>query len=73
MNKENKTLIEIYHEIPRLATPRLDFVKRLAEVTCRSEQTVRNWLTGTRNPDGLAKKAIAEELGRSVAELFPNN
>lgn len=70
---KSKTLTEIYNDIPRLTTPRLDFVKRLAAVTYRSENTIRQWVAGTRNPDELSKQAIAKELGRSVAELFPNN
>lgn len=52
-------------------TPARAFIRRVMDAAKVSEQTVRSWLCGSRNPDRLAKEAIATEFGRPVDELFP--
>lgn len=51
--------------------PKKAFVKRIAEITMRSEITVRCWIAGVQNPDPLAQNVIAQELGIPANELFP--
>lgn len=46
------------------------FVKRMADITKKSESTVRMWLMGRQVPDELTKIAIAKELNVRPEELF---
>lgn len=71
MKKRGKTFKEIYMEKRKLPTPAAEFVKEIAEKTKRSEFTVRAWLSGTQEPDKLAKSVLAETLGVSPEDLFP--
>ena len=50
-----------------------DTVKKLAELTFTSPSTVYRWISGEIVPPMIKKKIIAEYLGKSVEELFPNN
>lgn len=74
-NKINKTLVELYNELPSAKTvlsPKKEFINRLMDVTHRSEMAVRGWISG-RMPDKLAKSVISKELGIPVEVLFPKN
>lgn len=60
-----------YEALDEVPTPKQEFVRRIANATERSEQTVYNWLRGVFKPDKLCKKAISMELGIPVEILFP--
>ena len=47
------------------------FVKRIAEITMRSETTVRCWIAGVQIQIRWHKNVIAQELGIPANELFP--
>lgn len=65
------TFKELYDEIKSQPTPAQAFVSEIAELTHRNEFTVRMWLAGSQNPDGLVQEVIAKHLKRDVATLFP--
>ena len=76
----NKTFKQLYNDLPSATrasdrpevSPKLDFVRRIAKATRRSEITVRQWIGGNRNPDPLVKEIIAKELKTPVNVLFPD-
>ena len=68
---KEQTFIEVYESLPKVASPKAEFVTRIANVTYRSENAVRQWLAGTRVPDLLTQKAIERELGIPAETLFP--
>ncbi len=72
--KETKkmTFREVYEALPKVTTPKADFVQRMAALTCRSENAVRQWIAGVRYPDLLAQRVIEQELGIPAEDLFPN-
>lgn len=70
---KNKTLKELYLEEKEKPTPAQLFVTRIAEITCREESTVRQWLSGIQNPNQRAKERIAAALGYDVDVLFPES
>lgn len=45
-------------------------VKEVADLTKRSEVTVRMWLSGQQTPDRLAQEIIAQHYGVDVDTLF---
>lgn len=65
------TLKEIYQQKKVELTPAQQFVQKLAEVTCREETTIRQWLSGVQEPPRRAKDSIAKYLNVPVDELFP--
>jgi len=55
-----------------LGNPKKGFIKKISELTCRSEFTVRMWICGRQQPDALAQRVIADYLGEEdPATLFP--
>ena len=62
------TFKEIYDEKVKAGA---DFVAAIAERTCKTEGTVRQWLYGAQKPDALTKSVIADYLGATTEELFP--
>lgn len=62
------TFIEIYNKHRDAGAA---FVTAIAQVTCKSEITVRQWLYGTQKPDKLTKSVIADYLGSDIDTLFP--
>ncbi|MCR5658894.1 MAG: hypothetical protein K6G25_06170 [Bacteroidales bacterium] len=70
-----KTFRELYDEVwgpaRKAGKDAKEFIHRCAEVTKRSEVTVRMWLCGKQVPDALAQEALANELGISADCLFP--
>ncbi len=50
-----------------------DTIKKLAEITCSTTMSVYRWINGDYDPPMIKKKVIAEYLGKSVEELFPEN
>ena len=65
------TFREVYENLPSVITPKMEFVKRMAKLTCRSENAVRQWIAGARVPDQLAQRTIEQELGIPAEALFP--
>lgn len=45
-------------------------VKEVADLTKRSEITVRMWISGQQKPDRLAQEIIAQHYGVDVDTLF---
>lgn len=57
--------------IKSLPNQQFDTIKKIAELTSSSVQSVYRWMNGDIIPHPLKQKAIAEYLGMSVGELFP--
>ncbi len=57
--------------INRLPT-REKIIKGLAEVTMSDTVSVYRWINGKTTPPPLKRKVIADYLGVSVEDLFPN-
>ena len=68
---ERKTFKELYEEAKKMPTPAQGFVNEIAELTHRSELTVRMWLSGRQIPDELAQATIAKRYDVSIDSLFP--
>lgn len=66
-----KTLNELYRAEVERPTPAAAFVRQLSEWTVTGEDTVRQWCRGNSVPGLLARKVIAEKLGRREEDLFP--
>ena len=54
-----------------LPNVKVEEIKKIAELTFSTPVTVYRWISGALNPPMVKKKIIAEYLGRSVEELFP--
>lgn len=52
---------------------KVEEIKKIAELTSSSEISVYKWIAKTIAPPMVKKKIIAEYLGKTVEELFPNN
>lgn len=68
------TFREIYlreKQKPLPITPAHAFLKQISEVTKKNVQSVRNWVSGAVQPDGLTKAAISKYLKVPEDELFP--
>lgn len=70
---EKMTFKDFYLREKRKLTAAQTFVKRIAEITKRSEHTVRMWVHGTQVPDALAQYIISKEFGVEASELFPKS
>lgn len=70
---EEKTFKELYKERKQQPTPAKKFIAEVAELTHRSELTVRMWLYDVAKPDDLAKSIIAEKYGVKAETLFPES
>lgn len=69
------TLKEIYEEVkrqPKHDTPSNAFVKRIADVTKKSERAARRWVYGEVVPDALTQEVLAKHFNTTPQELFPN-
>lgn len=56
---------------PALPTPRKEFIRRIADLTKKSETTVKMWVIGRQTPDALTQSVLAKELGVPETVLFP--
>lgn len=63
------TFKQIYLRVKEKPTPCQDFIREVAEVTRKSECTVRTWLGGT-EPDPLTKKVLSDYFNVPEDELF---
>lgn len=70
--KTFKDFYEIEKAKPTPPTPAQVWMKKMATLTCSSEQTVKTWLCGSRVPDALARKVLSDYLGTPENELFPD-
>lgn len=52
-------------------SPAKRFVAEIAALTKRSETTVRMWIYGHQEPEGLVKDVLANHFKVSAEELFP--
>lgn len=68
---EQKSLKELYLEEKEKPNPAQAFISKIAEITCREESTVRQWLSGIQTPNQRAKERIAVAFGSTVDVLFP--
>lgn len=48
-----------------------EFIRRCAEITMKSEGTVKAWLCGAYVPDALAQDVLSKEFGIPAEVLFP--
>lgn len=64
-----KSFKECYEEVSTMS-PKKMWILRIAQVTHRSEATVRMWLSGRQVPEELIQEIIAKELGVPVEGLF---
>lgn len=65
-----KSFKECYEEVSTMS-PKKMWIQRIAQVTHRSEATVRMWLSGRQVPEELIQEIISKELGVPVEGLFP--
>lgn len=69
------TFKQIY-ELERMKTAGarpMEFLERMAVAAIVSIEAVYQWGMGWRNPNKAAAKLVADELGTTAEELFPNN
>lgn len=69
---KKKTFRELYEEAKQKPTPAQVFVSEIAELTHRSELTVRMWLSGQQIPDELVQAVIAQKFDVCADTLFQN-
>lgn len=65
------TLKELYDKARKNPTPGLVFIAEVAEVTKKSEITVRRWISGEVIPDALTRSVLASHFKCKPQELFP--
>lgn len=70
LNMEAMTFKQIYEGLDA-TPPKTKFIRRIANATMKSEQTVKMWLCGRQTPDALTQSVIAKELGVQQEQLFP--
>lgn len=68
---DTRSFFDLYEEEKSKPTAAQLFVKNIALLTHRSEQTVRMWLAGQQTPDELVQSIIAKEYGVQKETLFP--
>lgn len=66
-----RSLINMYKRLRRKPTPPSLFVKKLAELTHRSESSVRKWLSGEVEPDMAVKEILSDYFNTPIEVLFP--
>lgn len=70
------TLIELYQQAKnqeRPIAPATAFIRKVAEVTKKSEIAVRRWLSGETEPDALTQEVLAKHFNTTPSQLFPKN
>lgn len=65
------TFLNLYEAAKKKPNPGAIFIKEVAELTHRSENTVRMWIWGRQQPDDLTKEVIAKHFNVSPDTLFP--
>lgn len=67
---DKKTFKQLYDEQKNKPTPAQEFIAEVAQITHKTEGTVKMWLCGQQKPDALAQSIIAEHFGVDVKYLF---
>lgn len=67
-----KSFTQLYLERKNEPTPAQKFISEVAELTNRSEQTVRMWLSGVQTPDPNVSKVIGMHFNVDPDTLFAN-
>lgn len=67
----NTSFSALYEAAKKMPSPGAIFIKEVAQLTKRSENTVRMWIWGRQQPDNLTKSIIAEHFNVSADTLFP--
>lgn len=57
--------------INSLPNVKVEEINKIAELTCSTVTSVYRWISGDAVPPMVKKKIIAEYIGKSVDELFP--
>ena len=57
--------------IKSLPNQQIETIKKIAEITYSSQQTVYKWINGDVTPHKIKQKAIADYLGADIEELWP--
>lgn len=70
-NTKGKSLRELYKEETRKPSRAQEFIALVAQVTHRSEHSVKMWLLGKHEPDELVKSTLAEYFKCDPQTLFP--
>lgn len=70
---EDFSLKRRYMEAKNAPTPAQAFIREVAEVTHKSEITVRMWLQGRQTPDELTCTTLAAHFGTTSEVLFPKD
>lgn len=65
------TFKEFYQQAKNEQTAAQKFIAEIAELTNRSEISVRKWLSGENEPDDETKQILAEHFKVKPQELFP--
>lgn len=65
------TFKDLYLQEREKPTPAQSFIEEIAELTKRSVNTVRAWVSGKQVPDALAQSQIAEKYNLDISHLFP--
>ena len=67
------TFNDFYQQAKNEQTAAQKFIADIAELTNRSEITVRKWLSGENVPDDETKQILAEYFNVNPQELFPHS
>lgn len=71
MKQERNTKFkELYEQAKAKPTPAQEFISVCAKICCVNEMTVRYWISGSKEPKELCKKALAEHFGVDADLLF---
>lgn len=71
MKQERNTKFkELYEQAKAKPTPAQEFIATCAKICCVNEMTVRYWIGGSKEPNQLRKKALAEHFGVDADSLF---
>lgn len=71
--QDKRTFGERYKALKDEPTPMQEFVAHYAELTHRSENAIRMYISGERVPDALVQEVISKDMGVPAEILFPKN
>jgi hypothetical protein len=71
--EKKKTFKELYEAERDKPTAAQHFITMVANITHRSTNTVKMWLSGRQVPDELARTIMAQHFGCDAEQLFPTN
>lgn len=68
-----KSFKRLYLDAKNTPTPAQIFISNVAEITCREESTIRQWLSGTQEPPKKAKEQLSKAFSVPLEHLFPED